>query len=120
MPKLCWIPYDLNEIMRWGHSINTDIPEWGDEAEFPRLPWGDRVVIRVKSQAPPNQPSAPLPAGDGSQDPSSAPGLPATWKGPALGEAPPISADAAAWANYHSPYDTKAADQEPEDPEVMR
>jgi hypothetical protein len=120
MVSTWWLPYDLKAIMRYGHSVNTIIPEDPDEAEFPPLPWGEQVTIRVKSQAPPAQPLAPSPAGDGSQDPPSAPGLPATRTGPALGQAPPISAEAAALANYHSPYQTRAADQEPEDPEITR
>jgi hypothetical protein len=85
MVSTWWLLYDLNAIMRFGHAVNTVIPEDPNEAEFPPLPWGDRVVIRVKSQALPNQPLAPLPAGG--EPPSSlpAPGLPATWIGPALG-----------------------------------
>jgi hypothetical protein len=120
LPKSCWPPYDLNEIMRFGHSINSAIPDDANEAEFPPTPWGDRVTIRVKSQASPSPPSSPLPVGDGSLDPPSAPGLPTAWKGPTLGQAPPISADAAELANYHSPYQTVAADQEPEDWELQR
>jgi hypothetical protein len=88
MPKSCWFPYDFNEIMRFRHSVNRDIPEWGDEAEFPPTPWGDRVVIRVKSQIPPVHPLAPLPADGEPPSSSPAPGLPATWTGPTLGQAP--------------------------------
>jgi hypothetical protein len=110
-----WLPYDLNAIMRFGHTANTDIPEDPDEAEFPPLPWEERVVIRVKSQAPPAQPLAPLPADDDPQGSPSAPGLPATWTGPAFGQALPISADTVALTNYHSPYETRVADQEPEE-----
>jgi hypothetical protein len=120
MPKLCWLPYDFNEIMRFGHSVNTDIPEWGDEAEFPPTPWRDRVTIRVKSQIPPFQPLAPLPADGELPSSSSAPGLPAAWTGPALGQAPPISPDAAALAGYNSPNSKESAVQEPEDPELLR
>jgi hypothetical protein len=79
-----WFPYDLNAIMRYGHAANTDIPEDPNEAEFPPLPWGERVLIRVKSQASPVQPLAPLPADGQPPSPSSAPGLPANWTGPAL------------------------------------
>jgi hypothetical protein len=98
-----WFPYDHQAIMRYGHSVNTDIPEDANEAEFRPEPWPERVVIRIKSQAPPQNPAAPLPAGDGSQDPSLAPGSPSGWKGPALGQAPPISTDASALVGYHSP-----------------
>jgi hypothetical protein len=118
--KSCRLPYHFNEIMRFGHSVNTDIPEWGDEAEFPPTPWGDRVVIRVKSQIPPVQPLAPLLADGEPPSSSPAPGLSTTWTGPALGQAPPISPDAAALANYHSPYQMTAADQDPDDPDLMR
>jgi hypothetical protein len=90
LPMSCWLPYDFNAIMRFGHTVNSDIPEWGDEAEFPPAPWGVRVTIRVKSQAPPAQPLAPLPADDGSSSPLSAPGLPAVWTGP-LWDKPPRS-----------------------------
>jgi hypothetical protein len=38
--------------------VNKSIPEDPDEAEFPQLPWGDQMTIRVKSQAPPAQPLA--------------------------------------------------------------
>jgi hypothetical protein len=120
VPKSCWLPYDLNEIMRFCHSINSAIPESADKAKFPPIPWGDRVTIRVKSQASPDPPMAPLPADDGSQNPSSAPGSPSAWKGPALGQAPPISTEASSLAGYHSPYQTVAADQDPEDPELQR
>jgi hypothetical protein len=30
--------------MRYGHTINTNIPEDPDEAEFPDEPWPDDVV----------------------------------------------------------------------------
>jgi hypothetical protein len=104
-----WIPYDYAAIMRYGHSVNTDIPEDLAQAEFPPEPWNDRVVIRIKSQASPKNPLAPLPA-DGSLEPP-APGLPTSWTGPALGQAPPISADASGLVGYHSQYSGGAADQ---------
>jgi hypothetical protein len=64
MASSWWLPYDLNAMMRRGHSVNTSIPDDPNEAEFPPLPWRDRVVTRVKSQAPPVQPLAPLLADD--------------------------------------------------------
>jgi hypothetical protein len=106
--------------MRCGHFISTGIPDDPNEAEFPPLPWGDRVLIRVKSQAPPVQPLAPLPADGESPSSSPAPGLPAIWTGPAFGQAPPISADAAALANYTSRYRTRAVDKDPDDPKLLR
>jgi hypothetical protein len=33
-----WVPYNLEAIMRYGHSVNTDIPEDPNEAEFPQSP----------------------------------------------------------------------------------
>jgi hypothetical protein len=59
-----------------------------------------------------------LPAGDGSCEPPPVPGSPSTWTGPALGQAPPISADAAALVGFHSQYDTIPAD--PNEPEILR
>jgi hypothetical protein len=38
-----WIPYDLNAIMRRGHTVNTAIAEDPDEVEFPPLPWGTKL-----------------------------------------------------------------------------
>jgi hypothetical protein len=64
-----WVPYHLDAIMRYGHSVNTDIPDDPNEAEFPPTPWPDEVTIRVKSHTVPQVPAAPLPAG-GSSDPS--------------------------------------------------
>jgi hypothetical protein len=51
---------------------------------------------------------------------SSAPGLPAVWTGPALGQAPPIDPDAAALTGYDSSNQTTDAPQGPEDPEPLR
>jgi hypothetical protein len=120
----CWLPYDFSVIMRFGHTVNTNIPEDPDQAEFPPTPWGNNVMIRVKSQSPPVQPVAPLPAGDGSCEPPPAPGLPLAWTGPALRQAPPISAAAVAFAGYHSPNQTIPADpnepEEPPDPDLLR
>jgi hypothetical protein len=117
-----WIPYDYNAIMRYGHSVNSDIPEDPNEAEFPPTPWPERVVIRIKSQAPPQIPTALLSV-DGSPAPS-APDSPSGWKGSALGQSPPISADAAALVGYHSQYESRPADQGEEedqpDPEVLK
>jgi hypothetical protein len=105
--------------------VNTDIPEDVNEAEFPAEPWPERVAIRIKSQAPPQIPASPLPAGDRSQEPPSAPGLPSGWKGIALGQAQPISADASGLAGYHSQDDganvPKGIEEEiPPDPELLR
>jgi hypothetical protein len=118
-----WIPYDYTAIMRYGHTVNTSLPEDPAEAEFPPEPWSDRVVIRIKSQASPKDQAAPLPADDPSG--SSAPVLPSGWKGPALGQAPPISADASGLVGYHSQYSGGAADQGeeeevPPDTELLR
>jgi hypothetical protein len=59
-----------------------------------------------------------LPAdGDPSGDPS-APGFPSGWKGPALGQAPPISTDASAPVGYHSPYESRPEDHGEEEDQV--
>jgi hypothetical protein len=66
-------------------------------------------------------PEAPLPAGG---DPSGNPpasGLPTTRRGPALGQAPSISQDAAALVGYVSPNQSRPADGAlEEDPELSR
>jgi hypothetical protein len=100
--------------MRYGHSVNTSIPADPNEAEFPDEPWPNDVIIRIKSQASPQVPAAPLPAG-GPQGPS-APGLPSGWQGPALGTAPPISPQAASLANYSSPHSARTVEGQKEDP----
>jgi hypothetical protein len=96
-----WVPYDFAAIMRRGHRIHSAIPDDVSQAIFPDLPWPERVVIRIKSQAPPQVPAAPLPAGGTPALP--APGLPSGWKGAALGQAQPISADASGLVGYISP-----------------
>jgi hypothetical protein len=96
-----WAPYDREAIMRYGNTVNSSIPADVDQAEFPREPGPDRVTIRIKSQAPPQNPTAPLPAGG---DPSiPGPGLPLGWRGAALGQAQPISEDPSGLVNYSSP-----------------
>jgi hypothetical protein len=87
MVSTWWIPCDHEAIMRYGHSVNSSIPEDPNEAEFPRLPWADRVIIRIKSKAVPKVLSAPLPAGGDPHRFPPAPGLPSTWTGPALRQA---------------------------------
>jgi hypothetical protein len=116
-----WVPYHLDAIMRYGRSVNTAIPEDPNEAEFPPTPWPDEVIIRVKSQASPGSPAALLSV-DGSPGPS-APDSPSAWKGPALGQAPPISADAAGLADYTSPYSARTVEGqqgESTDEELLR
>jgi hypothetical protein len=109
-----WIPYNLEYIMRYGHSVNTDIPEDPNEAEFPPTPWPEEVIIRVKSQALPASPAAPLSV-DGSPGPS-APDSPSGWKGPALGQAQPISTAASGLAEYTSPYSARTVEGQQEEP----
>jgi hypothetical protein len=109
-----WVPYNFEAIMRYGHSVNTTIPEDPNEAEFPPTPWGNEVTIRIKSQVPPQVPAAPLPADDPRG--SSAPGLSSGWKGPALGEAAPISTQAAALDGYKSPYSARTVEGQKEEP----
>jgi hypothetical protein len=100
-----WLPYNLEAVMRYGNSVNSDIPLDPDEAEFPPLPWADRVIIRTKSAAAPSVPPAPLPAG-GSPPP---PGSPRTWVDVNLGHSPPISDASSGMVGYKSTNDVRAA-----------
>jgi hypothetical protein len=109
-----WLPYNLEAIMRYGHSVNTEIPEDPNEAEFPPIPWANEVTIRIKSHAAPKAPAAPLPA-NGSQEPP-VPGLPSGWRGPALGQAPLISPAASALDSYNSPYSARTVEGQQEEP----
>jgi hypothetical protein len=43
-----WDPYDKEQMMRYGHRLNTSIPPSVAEAEFPSEPWPKGVVIRIK------------------------------------------------------------------------
>jgi hypothetical protein len=95
-----WVPYDVNEIMRYGHSVNPEIPEDPSQAEFPPLPWPERVVIRIKAQAPPQNSAALVSVGGNPLSP--APDGPLGWHGVALGHAQPISADASGLVGYTS------------------
>jgi hypothetical protein len=115
-----WVPYNRNAIMSLGHTVNSDIPVDPEQAESPPEPWPERVTIRIKSQAPPQNPAAPLAVGG---DPSSpAPGLPLGWRGATLGQAQPISADASGLVGYNSPnqgQDDKQIGDLPPDPELL-
>jgi hypothetical protein len=118
-----WLPYNLEAMMRYGHTVNSSIPEDQNEAEFPPHPWPDRVVIRIKSQAAPKALLAPLPAGGDPRGSPPASGLPLTWTGLALGQAAPISADAAARTGYRSANESRQAEgqeEESQDEEVLR
>jgi hypothetical protein len=103
--------------MRYGHAVNMSIPENPGEAEFPVAPWPHRVVIRIKSAAAPQMLLATLPVGGDPCESSSAPGLPSAWKGPALGQASPISADAAALTGYKSQNESLQADGQEDEPQ---
>jgi hypothetical protein len=114
-----WLPYDYAAIMRYGHTINSGIPDDVDQAIFPDLPWPERVVIRIRSQAPPPSPAAPLPVGG--TPALLAPGPSTGWRGAALGQAQPISADAAGLAGYNSPNQGQGSPPEdlPPDPSLL-
>jgi hypothetical protein len=99
IPMDLWVPYDLGQIMRRGHSVNSSIPEDISQVEFPDFPWGDEVTIRIKSQNSPPIASIPTP----SSDPQRLIAPPSSWQGPALGQAPAISTDAADLTGYTSP-----------------
>jgi hypothetical protein len=106
--------------MRLGHSVNSDIPDDVNQAEFPPEPWPERVTIRIKSQAPPQYPVAPLPVGGDSPLPASS--LPLGWRGDPLGQAQPISAGASGLVGYESQNQgtENLQVEEPEDPELLR
>jgi hypothetical protein len=44
----CTYPYDVDEIMRFGHTLAEQVPEDPACAEFPAQPWNTLVVIGVK------------------------------------------------------------------------
>jgi hypothetical protein len=67
-----WLPYNKEAIMRYGHSVNSSIPDNPDEAEFPDEPWPQEVTIRIKSHPDP-QPSAVPVSTDGSSSPAAGP-----------------------------------------------
>jgi hypothetical protein len=100
--------------MRYGHSVNTDIPEDPNEAEFPPTPWPDEVTMRIKAQAAPQVPAAQLLVGGALALP--APGSPPGWTGPALGQALPISAAASGLVDYSSPYSARTVEGQQDDP----
>jgi ribonuclease HI len=115
-----WMPYDFGAIMALGHAIDDSIPEDTNQAIFPDFPWPERVVIRIKPQAPLQAPPAPLPADGASASP--APGLPEGWRGAALGQAQPISTDASGLVGYSSPNQgqgTQQGDEAPPDPALL-
>jgi hypothetical protein len=115
-----WVPHNYDEIMRYGHTVNSDIPEDVAQAESPDEPWPERVVIRIKSLAPPQVPAALLSVG-GSPLPS-APDSPLGWRGAPLGQAQQISADASGLIGYDSQNQgTENLQMEaPQDPELPR
>jgi hypothetical protein len=110
-----WLPYNKIAIMRYGHTVNSAIPEDPNEAEFPDEPWPDDVMIRIKSHPSLQVPPTALFAGDPSQaSPPSGP--PTGWQGPALGQAQPISADAAGLVDYTSANVTRTVEGQQEEP----
>jgi hypothetical protein len=101
-----WLPYDRNAIMRYGNTVNSSIPTDPDEAEFPEEPWPTDVLIRIKSSPPP---PALSPSVFVNSAPIASP-PPANWQGPALGQAPLISAAAAGLSDYSSPNSVQTVD----------
>jgi hypothetical protein len=98
-----WLPYDRNAIMRYGNTVNSIIPPDVDMAEFPDEPWPADVLIRIKAAPSPQALSPPIFVGG--PPPSSPP--PTSWQGPAIGQAPVISAAAASLSDYSSPNSTQ-------------
>jgi hypothetical protein len=100
--------------MRYGHSVNSSIPADPNEAEFPPQPWPNDVTIRIKSHPSPQASLSPLTV-DGAaawsrQNP------PPSWQGPALGQAPQISADASGLVGSTSPQSARTVEGQIEDP----
>jgi hypothetical protein len=58
-----WEPMDREAIMRFGHSVNTAIPEDPNEAEFPPEPWNKHVAIRIRLPPPVQCPPFPIQVG---------------------------------------------------------
>jgi hypothetical protein len=48
-----WFPYNYGAIMRYGNSVNSNMPPDPTDAEFSPQPWPERVIIRIKSARPP-------------------------------------------------------------------
>jgi hypothetical protein len=113
-PTTWWVPYHLDRIRRYGNSVNSAIPADPNEAEFPPTPWPEEVVIRIKSHPP--MPDPPTPALVGGAPLALPPLDPTVWHGPALGQAQPISADAASLVNYQSANSIRTVDVQEEDP----
>jgi hypothetical protein len=87
-----WYPYNYEAIMRYGNSLNSDIPADPNEAEFPPEQWPQRVIIRIKDAPLPNPEPGPCLAGDS----SSPPPPPKTWADVDQRNLRPTS-DASAW-----------------------
>jgi hypothetical protein len=99
--------------MRYGHSVNSNIPADPKEAEFPPEPWPNDVTIRIKSHPAPQAPLPPLTVDGVAAWPPQNP--PSGWQGPALGQAPQISVDASSLAGYNSPNDTRTVEGQKEE-----
>jgi hypothetical protein len=109
-----WLPYNKGAIMRYGHSVNSDIPEDPEEADFPDEPWPEDVVIRIKSHPGPQASTGPVSVdGAGTLPPS---GAPSSWIGPALGSAPMISPAAAGLEGYGSFNRSRTVEGQTEEP----
>jgi hypothetical protein len=99
--------------MRYGHSVNSDIPEDPAEAEFPNEPWPKDVVIRIKLHPGVSVPAAPFTTGGSG---SSAPAPQLKWIGPALGSVPMIGDAAAGLVGYSSSNSTRVVEGQEEFP----
>jgi hypothetical protein len=111
-PTNWFLPYDKEEIMRYGNTVNRTIPPDPEEAEFPDEPWPTDVIIRIKSHPPPQLSPDPIP----NSGPPQSFHPPGSWLGPAPGQAPPISQNASALVDYNSPNSVQTVDGQPEEP----
>jgi hypothetical protein len=109
-----WTPYDKEEIMRYGHRLNTSIPPWAAEAEFPPEPCPDRIVVRVKSAAP----MVTSPVASLADGPPSQPSPPGSWGRAQPGPSSVFDPPGTALSGYASPNST-LVDDFPPDPEAL-
>jgi hypothetical protein len=103
-----WHPYDKEAIMRYGHSIDVEIPEGEGLGRFPPEPWGLEVDVWTKSDDE-NASAEPIPI---------QPQI-LGWRGAPLDQAPAISQNAAGLDGYVSPNTGLApSGQDPPDAEA--
>jgi hypothetical protein len=95
--------------MRYGHTLNTPIPESEDEAEFPPEKWAEEVTIRIRS-ADTSLSMNPIPVGGP---------LPRTWADVPICHARNIGQAAGDLEGYNSPNGDQVRDQSRPDPAAI-